>query len=163
MTELTKINLAELSGTYEPIPDGEYEVKLVDLDPTISSKDKPMLVATFRIMKGPHKSSEIKQWYSLAGKKSDKTGKYSYPGVRAMFDIFHAIGVEEKDYAKDFPIDKIAAGRIFKEKLHGKTLEVYITTAPQKDDPSKTSTRVKVTGVTGGAWSGGAIEAEEYE
>lgn len=163
MTELTKINLAELSGTYEPIPDGEYEVKLFDLKPATSSKDKPMLTAIYKITKGPHKSSEIMQWYSLAGQKSEKTGKYSYPGIRAMFDIFKTIGIDEASYDKDFPIDKVAAGRIFQNNLKGKTLEVYLTTVPRKDDPSKNSVHMKVTGVTGGAWSGGAIEAEEYE
>jgi uncharacterized protein DUF669 len=163
MTELTKINLAELSGTYEPIPDGEYEVKLVDLEPTISSKDKPMLVATYRIMKGPHKASEAKQWYSLAGAKSEKTGKYSYPGVRALFDIFHAIGVPDKTYSTDFPLDKIAAGKIVQKLLKDKVLEVYITTEPRKDDPSSTSTRVKVTGLTSSSNQLSVVESEDYE
>jgi hypothetical protein len=166
MTELTKINLAELSGTYDPIPDGEYELKLVDLEPTTSKSDKPMLTATYKITKGPHKTSEILQWYSLAGKKSEKTGKYSYPGVRAMFDIFSKIGIPEKEYATDFPIEKVAAARIFKKALHGKTLEAYVTTEPQKDDPSKTSTRVKITGVVGSSNDtllNGTAETEDYE
>jgi hypothetical protein len=161
MTELTKINLAELSGTFEAIPDGEYELKLVDLKPAISSKDKPMLTATFRIMKGPHKSSEILQWFSLAGKKSEKTGKYSYPGVRAMFDIFHVIGVDADSYAHDFPLEKVAAGRIFQKNLQNKVLEAYVTTEPQKDDPSKTSTRVKITGLAGGSTPSFELEDEE--
>jgi hypothetical protein len=161
MTELTKINLSELSGTYEPIPDGEYEVKLVDLEPTISSKDKPMLTATFKIMKGPHKASEIKQWYSLAGAKSEKTGKYSYPGVRSMFDIFHAIGISADSYASDFPLEKVAAGRIFTKNLKDKVLEAYVSTEPRKDDPSKTSVRMKVTGLVKGTVTTSLDESED--
>jgi len=163
MSELTKINLAELSGTFEAIPDGEYELKLVNLEPTISSKDKPMLTATFRIMKGPHKASEIKQWFSLAGAKSEKTGKYSYPGVRSMFDIFHAIGISADSYALDFPLEKVAAGRIFQKNLKDKVLEAYITTEPRKDDPTKTSTRMKVTGLVNGTVASATDEFSEDE
>src|ERR1700675_1490457 len=118
MSEMRKINLADLGSTYEPIPDGEYEIKLTDLEPAVSSAGNDMLKATYSIVKGKHKGSEIFQWYVL--KVTEKDGKLRCMGLSQMASIFKAIGVPEKQYSVLDP-DKVAAGRLFQKLVKGKT------------------------------------------
>jgi hypothetical protein len=156
MSELKKINLADLASTFEPIPDGEYEIRLTDVDPTVSGAGNDMLKVTYTITKGPHKGSEILQWYVPM---STKNGKVSYMGLSQMASIFKKIGVPEASY-KVLDPEKTAAGRLFTKLVKGKTMEAYITTETRKDDPNKTSTRVNITGLVGGSV---AEEVEEEE
>jgi len=147
MSEFKKINLADLASTYEPIPDGEYEIRLTDVDPYVSAAGNDTLKATYTIMKGSHKGSEILQWYSL--KVNEKNGKLSCMGLSQMASIFRKIGVPESMYSTLDP-EKTAAGRLLSKLVKGKTMEAYVTTEDRKDDPNKTSTRVNVVGLVGG-------------
>lgn len=148
MSEMKSINLNELAGTYTRVDEGDYVVRLANLVPKMSKADKPMLEATYEIVKGPKTGATVRQWYSLSGKKND-SGKYSYAGVRAMFDIFSSVGVPESAYAKNFPLDKVLAGRVFQQQLQGKKLEAYVTEEPRTDDPSKMSTKITILGLYG--------------
>jgi len=156
MSELKKINLADLASTYEPIPDGEYEIRLTDVDPYVSAAGNDTLKVTYTITKGSHKGSEIFQWYSL--KVKENNGKLSCMGLSQMASIFRKIGVPESMYSTLDP-EKVAAGRLFTKLVKGKTMEAYITTETRKDDSSKTSTRVNITGLV----SGSAEEEVEEE
>jgi hypothetical protein len=153
MSEFKKINLADLASTFEPIPDGEYEIRLTDIDPTVSAAGNDMIKATYTITKGPHKGSEILQWYVL--KVTEKNGKLSCMGLSQMASIFKKIGVPEASY-KVLDPEKTAAGRLFKKLVEGKTMEAFVTNEQRKDDPNKTSTRVNITGLVGGT-----VAAEE--
>lgn len=161
MSEMKHINLNELAGTYTKIDEGDYVVRLANLVPKMSKADKPMLEATYEIVKGPKTGATVRQWYSLSGKKND-SGKYSYAGVRAMFDIFASVGVPESAYAKNFPLDKVLAGRVFQQQLQGKKLEAYVTEEPRTDDPSKMSTKITILGLHG-VPADYAATIEEYE
>jgi hypothetical protein len=155
MSELKKINLADLASTYEPIPDGEYEIKLYDLDPTVSAAGNDMVKVTYAIVKGPHKGSEILQWYTL--KVTEKNGKLSCMGLSQMASIFKKIGVPDSQFSVLSP-DKVEAGKLFQKLVKGKVMEAYVTTEQRKDDPNKTSTRVNIVGL-----AGGTVAAEEED
>jgi len=156
MSGLRKINLSELASTYEPIPDGEYEIKLDNLDPTVSAAGNDTVKVTYVITKGPHKGTEIFQWYTPM---STKNGKVSYMGLSQMASIYKKIGVHESLYS-ELSTDKVEAGKLFQKLVKGKVMEAYVTTEQRKDDPNKTSTRVNIVGLAGGTV---AEEVEEEE
>lgn len=160
MTESIKINFAELASTYEPIPDGEYTIKLYDVEPATSAAGNDMIMATYAITKGQHKGSEVRQWYVLNVK--EKNGKISCMGLSQMAAIYKKIGAPEKKYAI-LDTNKIVACRLFQELLKGKEMEAFISTEARKDDPSKTSSRVKITGLAAGSYSTDIDEDAEEE
>jgi hypothetical protein len=149
MPALKKINFNDLASTYEPIPDGEYEIKLHDLEPAVSGAGNDMLIVTYAITKGPHKGSETRQWYSLKVGQS-KTGKVTCMGLSTMASIYKAIGVPESHYAELSP-DKVEAGRLFQKLVSGKTLDAFIKTEPREDDANKTKSVVKILGLANGS------------
>jgi len=59
---MTQLNWSELleaadssgSGNYEPIPDGVYELKIVESEPTMSSTGKVMFKVKTEVQSGPH-------------------------------------------------------------------------------------------------------------
>lgn len=156
MSELKKINLKELSGTFEEIPEGDITFKLVDLKHGDSSSGKPMLTAEYRITKGPSRGATFRQWYSLAGKQNDK-GKQSYPGLRTIADIYAAIGVE----VESLDVEPVAAARSFQRNMKDKEIEGYYSNVVDPKDSTKSFPRVKVYGLSGG--SNGTYEVEEDE
>lgn len=108
-----KMNLDDIGGNFEPIPEGEYEAYVFDVEATTFRSGNEGFSVTYNIAKGPHKGRKIYDNIVLTEKAYWKLGQFwravtgdtgeveidtndvpSMVGRRVELDI----GVEEQAY-----------------------------------------------------------------
>lgn len=83
----------KVGGEFEPIPHGQYEVKLENLELKPTKKDaKPMMVATFVILTGKYKKS--KMWYNQV----IQTGTQIHFAKEFLKSLDTGVDIEFDDY-----------------------------------------------------------------
>lgn len=93
-------------GDFEPVPHGQYEVKLESLELKATKKDKkPMMVATFVILAGKYKKSKL--WYNQV----IQTGKQIHFAKEFLKSLDTGVDIEFVDYKqfRDLVMDVMEA------------------------------------------------------
>ena len=111
-SELVDDSEEEGGGTWEPIPEGEYDLKVADAEQRLTQSQKNMYVIKAEVLDGPYAGRII--WHNFVVSDDNK---------RAMFHFFKnmsALGIE-KDFFRNNPtndsIVNVLKGRQFKAEV----------------------------------------------
>lgn len=100
------------ANSFDPLPEGEYEVKLEKLEVTESKAGKLMLSAQYRVIRGPQKNKCMFQNVILFGTKND--GWMIHQAKKLIEDLGFDIEFENySQFAKE--VDEIADSAIGEE------------------------------------------------
>lgn len=99
-------------NSFDPLPEGEYDVKLEKLEVTESKAKKLMLSAQYRVIRGPQKNKCMFQNVILFGTKND--GWMIHQAKKLIEDLGFDIEFENySQFAKE--VDEIADSAIGEE------------------------------------------------
>lgn len=90
MSEELTYNLEEIVSFQPSLPEGEYVVRLKNVELGTTQKGDPQLLATFEVQEGEHSAEEFTKRYFL-GAVQGKRG-VSYPGIADFKNEVAAIG-----------------------------------------------------------------------
>lgn len=102
---------AESSGSFAPIPDGDYELKVLEATATTTSTGKPMYKVKFEVQSGPHAKRLV--WDNLV------VSKESSAALGFFFRKMAAMGLG-KEYFAQSPSDEQVAAALLGRTLVGK-------------------------------------------
>lgn len=88
------------AGT-QPVPDGDYEVKVVDAQATKSSTDKLMFKVKFEITSGPHVKRRVPNQYTVSDENP--------VALAIFFRNMEAMGLDEGFFAANPNPDQVAS------------------------------------------------------
>lgn len=99
-------------GNYEPLPDGEYELKVVDAELKTTQTGKPMFKLKTEVQSGPYAKRLV--WDNLTLSFENPTA------LRIVLDKFGALGLGEAYFNQEPTNEAVAAatvGRSFRGQL----------------------------------------------
>lgn len=150
MSEQTHINVDEISAISDRVPPGRYTARLNAVEGKASKAGKPMVQATFEVLKGEHEGRDATAFYSLTVSQGKDGRKYA-SGIIEMKRAFSAVNAPLPN-SYSFPLDASAAAKLFHSKIYGKNVEIAILEEIDtkgnldSDGNPKKYTRVKVLG-----------------
>lgn len=103
---------AQSTGTYAPIPDGDYDLKVIEAEARMSANGKPMYKIKAEVQSGPHAKRLV--WDNLV------ISKESPGALRYFFRKMAALGLDETFFAKgpdDNMIVSAITNRSFRAKI----------------------------------------------
>jgi hypothetical protein len=116
--ELIKKSGDAANTNYEPLPDGDYELKIVKVEAVITSTGKPMFKVTNEVQGGPHANRKV--WDNLV---------VTHDNQKAM-DMFFmkviAMGLTKPFFESnptDAQIEQALTGRTFRANIGLRTYE----------------------------------------
>jgi hypothetical protein len=99
-------------GNYDPLPDGDYELKVTEAEATFSQNGKQMWKITTEILVGPHAKRKV--WDRLVVTEGNPKA------ARMLFDKFIALGLGPEFFATNPLPEQIAnvlVGRVFRASV----------------------------------------------
>jgi hypothetical protein len=99
-------------GNYEPLPDGEYELKVIEASHTTTQSGKPMFKVTAEVQTGAHAKRRV--WDNLVVTQGNDTA------LAIFFDKMRAIGLPREYFTQGPSNDQIVqamVGRPFRGQL----------------------------------------------
>lgn len=101
---------ADSGGTYEPLPNGEYEFKVIEASHTMTQTGKPMFKVTAEVQTGAHMKRRV--WDNLVvSKDSDKA-------LGIFFSKMSALGLP-KEYFMQSPSNEQIASALLGRSFRG--------------------------------------------
>ena len=93
---------AEASGgSYDPLPDGEYEFKVIEASAVTTQTGKPMFKLTAEVQTGAHAKRRV--WDNLVISAENKTA------LSIFFSKMKALGLTEDYFRQNPPGDQVAS------------------------------------------------------
>ncbi len=165
------IRLDTISEMGSSVPPGRYKMRLSRVEAKDSTKGNPMVVAGFDVIDGTPaadkegktpdiesiKGLEASAFFSMYVGKSEKSGRIIAPGIMDFKSAAAAVGRPLADDAI-FPGNAKDAARLIHDTFHPKNIgevEVVIYLEPDRNDATKTRSKVKIIGRWGAS---GAVD-----
>lgn len=125
----THVNIDEITEIGQRVPVGRYSCRLIACEGKLSKKSKPMVQATWEVLKGEHEGSEITLFYSLSvTQKKDKRGtlRTYASGIVEMKAALAASG-NPVPANYQFPLDMHKAAQLYAKACKSKIMDVLVT------------------------------------
>lgn len=91
---------AKRAGSFEPLPDGEYDMVCLEATPTTTSTNKPMIKAKFQVETGPHAGSKAWDQYVFS---ADNDNALSF-----FFQHMRHFGLDETFFSANPTFEQVA-------------------------------------------------------
>ena len=91
-------------GSYDPLPDGEYEFKVIEASATTTQTGKPMFKVTAEVQTGAHAKRRV--WDNLVISSENKTA------LSIFFNKMKALGLTEDYFRQNPPGDQVASAML---------------------------------------------------
>lgn len=91
-------------GSYDPLPDGEYEFKVIEASATTTQTGKPMFKVTAEVQTGAHAKRRV--WDNLVISSENKTA------LSIFFNKMKALGLTEEYFRQNPPGDQVASAML---------------------------------------------------
>jgi len=109
---MSSVNWSELlseaaeatGGSYDPLPDGEYEFKVIETSATTTQTGKPMFKLTAEVQTGAHAKRRV--WDNLVISPENKTA------LSIFFGKMKALGLNEEYFRQNPPAEQVASAML---------------------------------------------------
>ena len=91
-------------GSYDPLPDGEYEFKVIEASAVTTQTGKPMFKLTAEVQTGAHAKRRV--WDNLVISAENKTA------LSIFFGKMKALGLTEDYFRQNPPGDQVASAML---------------------------------------------------
>jgi hypothetical protein len=98
------------SGNFDPIPEGEYELKITNAESRFSGSGKKMYVVTAEVQDGPYASRKL--WHNFVITEDNPKA------MNIFFGNMEALGIA-KDYFRSNPADDAIVKALLGRKFRG--------------------------------------------